>query len=352
MARVSLEAITKRYDNGFQAVNGVTVDIASGEFIALLGPSGCGKTTTLRMVAGLEDITSGTLTIDGRAVNDVPPRDRDVAMVFQSYALYPHMTVRDNMAFGLRIRNMDASEIAKRVESAAAALGLSELLDRKPGQMSGGQRQRVAMGRAIVRQPKVFLFDEPLSNLDARLRTHMRMELGRLHRELGATSIYVTHDQVEAMTLADRIVLMKDGIVQQIGAPMELYERPSNVFVAGFIGHPTMNLLDGRIESGMVHLPGWQMNVGNEVENLDVKVGLRPHDVTLCDPNLATEKSPSLTVQFAEPMGHETLVHLENKTLRLRALVHGEAPQPGMTFSVSVEPSSMHLFHGTTEERI
>ncbi len=352
MARVKLEAVTKRYDNGFQAVKGVSVDIDSGEFIALLGPSGCGKTTTLRMVAGLEDITSGTLTIDDRVVNDVAPRDRDVAMVFQSYALYPHMTVRDNMAFGLRIRKMGDSEINRRVDDAAHALGLSELLDRKPGQMSGGQRQRVAMGRAIVRQPKVFLFDEPLSNLDARLRTHMRMELGRLHRDLGATSIYVTHDQVEAMTLADRIVLMKDGVVQQIGAPMDLYDRPNNVFVAGFIGHPTMNLLPGRIDSKVVQLDGWRCGMRPDVTDMPVMVGLRPHDIKLNDPGTAEEGIPLMTVQFIEPMGHETLVHLNNESLSIRALVHGAAPQAGSIFGVSVDAESIHLFHGETEERV
>ncbi|MEZ4475534.1 MAG: ATP-binding cassette domain-containing protein [bacterium] len=226
MARVELDGVAKRYPNGFQAVKSVQLDVADGEFIVLVGPSGCGKSTTLRMVAGLESISSGELRIDGVRVNDVAPRDRDVAMVFQSYALYPHMTVFENMAFALKLRKMPAAEIRQRVEAVAEQLDITALLDRRPAQMSGGQRQRVAMGRAIVRRPKVFLFDEPLSNLDAKLRLKMRIEVARLHRALGATSLYVTHDQVEAMTLADRIVLMRDGEVQQIGAPLELYHQP------------------------------------------------------------------------------------------------------------------------------
>ncbi|MCA9558681.1 MAG: sn-glycerol-3-phosphate ABC transporter ATP-binding protein UgpC, partial [Myxococcales bacterium] len=243
MARVELDSVGKRYPNGFEAVHAFDIDIADGEFIVLVGPSGCGKSTTLRMVAGLETISSGSLRIDGKQVNHLPPKARDVAMVFQSYALYPHMTVFENMAFGLRLQKVPAAEIEERVRSVAERLGIAALLDRRPKEMSGGQRQRVAMGRAIVRRPRVFLFDEPLSNLDAKLRLQMRVEISRLHDSLGATSLYVTHDQVEAMTLADRIVLMKDGFVQQIGAPLELYARPSNTFVATFVGSPAMNLL-------------------------------------------------------------------------------------------------------------
>ncbi len=252
MARVELDGVEKRYPNGFHAVKGVDIDIGDGEFIVLVGPSGCGKTTTLRMVAGLETISQGELRIDGKRVNDLPPKARDVAMVFQSYALYPHMTVFENMAFGLKLQKRPKDEIARRVKEAAERLGIETLLDRKPKQMSGGQRQRVAMGRAIVRQPRVFLFDEPLSNLDAKLRLQMRVQLSRLHRELGATSLYVTHDQVEAMTLADRIVLLEGGEVQQIGAPLELYERPANRFVASFIGSPAMNLLPARGDGSVV----------------------------------------------------------------------------------------------------
>ena len=352
MAQVTLQNMTKTYPNGFQAVKGVNVDIKAGEFIALLGPSGCGKTTTLRMVAGLESITSGTLLIDGVKVNDISPRDRNVAMVFQSYALYPHMTVRENMAFGLRIQKLDAAEIQNRVSAAAAALGLTELLDRKPGQMSGGQRQRVAMGRAIVRQPKVFLFDEPLSNLDARLRTHMRMELGRLHRELGATSLYVTHDQVEAMTLADRIVLMRDGVVQQIGAPMDLYAKPENAFVAGFIGHPTMNLLDGTITNGEIAVCGWRCGSRDNLDDMAVTVGIRPHDLALVAPDSTLAHGPRYTVDFIEPMGHETLIHLSSGELSLRALSQEMTPRAGDVFCVQVENDCLHLFDAETEARL
>ena len=243
MATVKLENICKIYDGGVKAVDNVNIDIEDQEFVVLVGPSGCGKSTTLRMIAGLEDISSGTLTIDGKVVNDVPPKDRDIAMVFQNYALYPHMTVYDNMAFGLKIRKFDKAEIDKRVREAAKILDIEQLLERKPKALSGGQRQRVAVGRAIVRQPKVFLFDEPLSNLDAKLRVQMRAEISGLHHRLKATMIYVTHDQVEALTMADKIVVMKLGVIQQIGGPLELYNNPDNKFVAGFIGSPPMNFV-------------------------------------------------------------------------------------------------------------
>ena len=251
MAAVALDRLSKRYAAGHAlAVDAVTLDVEHGEFMILLGPSGCGKSTTLRMIAGLEAITSGELSIDGRRVNDVPAKDRDIAMVFQSYALYPHMSVFDNLAFGLRRRSIPGAEIERRVRDAAATLGLAALLDRKPHALSGGQRQRVALGRAIVRDPKVFLFDEPLSNLDAALRVGMRGELARLHRRLGATMIYVTHDQVEAMTLADRICVLRDGVVMQVGSPTELYDTPNSIFVAGFIGSPKMNFINGQIAKG------------------------------------------------------------------------------------------------------
>ena len=247
MARVSLDHVRKVYDDSFTAVHDATFEIQDGEFVVLVGPSGCGKSTTLRMIAGLEDISGGTLRIGDRVVNDVPPKDRDIAMVFQNYALYPHMTVFDNMAFGLKLRKLPASEIRERVENAAETLGLSAVLDRKPKALSGGQRQRVALGRAIVRNPSVFLFDEPLSNLDAKLRVQTRTEISKLHRELGATMVYVTHDQVEAMTMGDRIVVLKDGHVQQIAPPLELYQRPANRFVGEFIGSPAMNTIDGTV---------------------------------------------------------------------------------------------------------
>src|SRR5918996_501293 len=244
MAQGSLRKVVKRFDDT-EAVRGIDLDIADKEFVVLVGPSGCGKSTTLRMIAGLEDITDGDIIIGGDVVNDVPPKDRDIAMVFQNYALYPHMTVAENMSFGLRLKRFPKAEIKQRVEEAARILDIRELLDRKPKQLSGGQRQRVAMGRAIVRHPKVFLFDEPLSNLDAALRSQVRFEIARLHAQLGSTMVYVTHDQVEAMTLADRIVVMDKGIVQQVGTPEELYRRPANLFVAGFIGSPKMNFLKG-----------------------------------------------------------------------------------------------------------
>ena len=249
MASLSLQHIDKTYPNGFKAVKDFNLEIADKEFIIFVGPSGCGKSTTLRMVAGLEDISGGTLKIDGKVMNDVEPKDRDIAMVFQNYALYPHMTVYDNMAFGLKLRKVPKDEIDKKVKEAAKILDLDKLLDRKPKALSGGQRQRVAMGRAIVRAPKVFLMDEPLSNLDAKLRVQMRTEISKLHQRLGATIIYVTHDQTEAMTLGTRIVVMKDGVVQQIDTPQNLYDHPCNQFVAGFIGSPQMNFMDAQIEA-------------------------------------------------------------------------------------------------------
>ncbi len=248
MSSLSLKNICKKYPNGFEAVKDFNLEIADKEFIIFVGPSGCGKSTTLRMVAGLEDISSGELYIDGKLVNDVEPKDRDIAMVFQNYALYPHMTVYDNMAFGLKLRKVPKDEIDKKVREAAEILDLSALLDRKPKALSGGQRQRVAMGRAIVRKPKVFLMDEPLSNLDAKLRVQMRIEIAKLHQNLGTTIIYVTHDQTEAMTLGTRIVVMKAGIVQQVDTPQNLYEKPANLFVAGFMGSPQMNFLDATVK--------------------------------------------------------------------------------------------------------
>jgi multiple sugar transport system ATP-binding protein len=264
MAKVLLKALNKKYDET-HAVKDVNLEIRDREFVVLVGPSGCGKTTTLRMVAGLEEITSGDISIDGRVVNDLPPMDRDIAMVFQNYALYPHMSVYDNMAFGLKMRKFGRDEIQKRVREAAEILGIQPLLARRPRQLSGGQRQRVALGRAIVRHPRVFLFDEPLSNLDAKLRVQMRVELKRLHERLETTAIYVTHDQVEAMTLGDRVVVMKDGWVQQVGEPLELYGRPANRFVAGFIGSPAMNFVEVAIKGAGDAL--WA-----EAEGLRVKV--------------------------------------------------------------------------------
>ena len=290
MATVKLENICKIYDGGVKAVDNVNIDIEDREFVVLVGPSGCGKSTTLRMVAGLEDISSGTLTIDGKVVNDVPPKDRDIAMVFQNYALYPHMTVYDNMAFGLKIRKFDKQEIDRRVREAAKILDIEQLLERKPKALSGGQRQRVAVGRAIVRQPKVFLFDEPLSNLDAKLRVQMRAEISGLHHRLKATMIYVTHDQVEALTMADKIVVMKLGVIQQIGGPLELYNNPDNKFVAGFIGSPPMNFINTKVEAQgdtifvnegtfKIEVTPAQAKVLKPYVGKQVTFGIRPEDV-------------------------------------------------------------------------
>src|SRR5215216_2311727 len=255
MAEIQFKEITKRYPDGFEAVKAIDLDIADGEFMILVGPSGCGKSTALRMIAGLEDITDGDLVIGGERVNDLPPRDRDIAMVFQNYALYPHMTVRDNMGFALKLAKADQGEIDRKVMEAAKILDLEQHLERKPANLSGGQRQRVAMGRAIVRDPKAFLMDEPLSNLDAKLRVQMRTEVSRIQRRLGTTMVYVTHDQTEAMTLGDRVAVMRGGIIQQVAPPKELYEQPANLFVAGFIGSPSMNFVPGYLENDQINLP-------------------------------------------------------------------------------------------------
>src|SRR2546425_6602641 len=291
MAQVMMKDLNKKYDE-VHAVKDVNLHIRDKEFIVLVGPSGCGKSTTLRMVAGLEEITAGEITIGDRVVNDLPPKDRDIAMVFQNYALYPHMTVYDNMAFGLKMRKFPKPEIQKRVQEAAEILGIQNLLKRKPRQLSGGQRQRVALGRAIVRHPRVFLFDEPLSNLDAKLRVQMRVELKKLHTRLNTTAIYVTHDQVEAMTLGDRVVVMRDGVVQQVGEPLELYNAPVNRFVAGFLGSPGMNFAAVRVSGGKdalrAHKPGFGIEVPPELAprlapyvERDVTVGIRPEDLHL-----------------------------------------------------------------------
>ncbi|WP_046468210.1 ABC transporter ATP-binding protein [Allosalinactinospora lopnorensis] len=324
MAKVRLAGISKIYPDGTSAVSDLHLDISEGEFLVLVGPSGCGKTTALRMVAGLEEISSGTLTIGERVVNRVPARDRDVAMVFQSYALYPHLSVRDNIAFGLQLRKVAKSEIRRRVEGAAGTLGLTDHLDRRPRNLSGGQRQRVAMGRAIVRSPQAFLMDEPLSNLDAKLRVQMRAEISRIQRDLGVTTIYVTHDQVEAMTLGDRVAVMKKGVLQQVAPPQELYERPTNIFVAGFIGSPSMNLLQGRLESDGA---GARLALGEQALTVpasllaerpalrdylgrDVAVGIRPEDMEDADLVEASEGTVlTSTTDLVEALGSELLLH-------------------------------------------
>jgi multiple sugar transport system ATP-binding protein len=326
VAQIALSHVGKVYDDGTRAVTDLNLAIEDGEFLVFVGPSGCGKTTALRMVAGLETITEGEVRIGDRVVNNIPPRDRDVAMVFQSYALYPHLSVRDNIAFGLTLRKMPKNEVTKRVEDAAQVLGLSEYLDRKPRNLSGGQRQRVAMGRAIVRQPQAFLMDEPLSNLDAKLRVQMRSEIGRLQRDLNVTTIYVTHDQTEAMTLGHRVAVMKKGVLQQTAPPQTLYDHPDNLFVAGFIGSPAMNFLTGKLardDAGgfIVQLGKEHLGVPAEVlaarpalagfENRDVTVGIRPEDIE--DASIAGPSEGKTLVgraELVEPLGSDLMVHL------------------------------------------
>jgi multiple sugar transport system ATP-binding protein len=314
MAEIKLEGVTKRYPDGFEAVKGIDLDIKDGEFMILVGPSGCGKSTALRMIAGLEDITDGELKIGENTVNDIAPKDRDVSMVFQNYALYPHMSVRDNMAFPLKLRKMDKGEIDKRVSEAAKVLDLEQHLDRKPSQLSGGQRQRVAMGRAIVREPAAYLMDEPLSNLDAKLRVQMRTEVARLQQRMGTTTVYVTHDQVEAMTLGDRVAVMRAGEIQQVATPMDLYNHPVNLFVAGFIGSPSMNFMPATVENGKLKLPMGAVDLpeGADAQG-EVIAGIRPEHFE--DAKLVDQEARGRGVTFQakidvlESMGSELYAH-------------------------------------------
>ena len=357
MAVVTLKDLTKIYDRAVApAAQDVSLDIADREFMVLLGPSGCGKTTTLRMIAGLEAISSGTLTIDGQKMNDVPARDRDIAMVFQSYALYPHMTVRDNLAFGLKRRSVPRAEIASRVAAVADTLELSELLTRKPHALSGGQRQRVALGRAIVRDPKVFLFDEPLSNLDAALRVSTRSEIASLHRRLGATMIYVTHDQIEAMTLGTRICIMNGGRVMQVGRPLDVYHQPANTFVAGFLGNPPMNLLpatvtdgpggqDVAVGGGTLQMPGDRMP--EAAPNSELTFGIRPENVALRRQHDGAVAELAGRVTQLEALGAETIVtsSVEGTNAVLTARVAGDAGlQIGETCALFLDLGTAHLF--------
>jgi multiple sugar transport system ATP-binding protein len=363
-APVLLEGVRKEYDGGVVAVYGVDLSVGAGEFVVLVGPSGCGKSTTLRMVAGLESITSGRLSIGERVVNDVPPSERDIAMVFQSYALYPHMSVRDNMAFALRLRKRPATEIADRVAAAASTLGLATMLDRTPRQLSGGQRQRVAIGRAIVREPSVFLFDEPLSNLDAALRGEMRRALAGIHQRLGATMLYVTHDQVEAMTLGDRIVVMHEGRVRQVDTPAMVYDHPHDTFVAGFLGSPPMNLLAGvlmqRDERWLVQLadaPALELALtpalaaaAAQASSRSVIVGIRPEHLTAAPAaGAAPSDGIAATVVLAEPLGHEQLLHLRSGgvTFTVRG-APGARPPTGSLVAVRMAPDHLHLFDAAT----
>ncbi|MFC2084651.1 ABC transporter ATP-binding protein, partial [Bacteroidota bacterium] len=323
MAEVKLVNITKSYDGKLNAVDNVSLDINDKEFVVLVGPSGCGKSTTLRLVAGLEEITSGELYIDSNLVNNTPPKDRDIAMVFQNYALYPHMTAFDNLAFGLKIRKFNKKEIKERVDYAAGILGIEDLLHRKPKELSGGQRQRVAVGRAIVRKPKVFLFDEPLSNLDAKLRVQMRTEISRLHNKLETTMIYVTHDQTEAMTMGNRIVIMKDGVINQIDTPINIYNNPVNKFVAGFIGSPAMNFISGKIisdpdlffisvdNSVKIPLINEQQEKLKSYINEEVTIGIRPEDIMVSNQLNAQTHQVTTTLDVVEPMGNETIIYFK-----------------------------------------
>jgi multiple sugar transport system ATP-binding protein len=349
MASVEIRDVKKAYGSA-HVIHGVTVDISDGEFVILVGPSGCGKSTLLRMIAGLENITGGEIRIGSRVVNNVPPKERDIAMVFQNYALYPHMTVADNMAFSLKLKKAPRTEIESRVARAADILGLKPLLDRYPRQLSGGQRQRVAMGRAIVRDPQVFLFDEPLSNLDAKLRVAMRAEIKALHQRLKTTTVYVTHDQIEAMTMADKIVVMHDGIVEQIGAPLDLYDRPANLFVAGFIGSPSMNVLEGRVESSGFVMGDTVLPIKGAPaasSGRPVYYGIRPEHFQLANDGLAVE------VIVVEPTGSETQVFAKAGGRDITCVFRERVTaRPGEIIHITPDPALVHLFDKETGQRI
>ncbi len=367
MGGVRLEDVRKVYANGRVAVAGATFEVRAGELIVFVGPSGCGKTTLLRMIAGLEDITSGTLSIAGRVVNDLPPKARDIAMVFQNYALYPHMTVAENLGFGLKLRGEARDEIARKVQAAAEMLGLDQVLRSRPGQLSGGQQQRVALGRALVREPRVFLLDEPLSNLDAKMRLSMRVEIARLHRRLGTTMIYVTHDQIEAMTLGQRIVVLNDGIIQQIDTPTNVYRRPVNLFVASFLGSPAINMLRGRYRAGDggilemgadVHLAlgldaatlrGLTAHVGR-----DLVLGLRPEALRLAAGALPAHWPRFVAqVEVVEPVGSEVFVEMRWRACALTARLPPAAlPVPGESMEVAFDPAELLFFDAGDGTRI
>jgi multiple sugar transport system ATP-binding protein len=352
MASVSIDGVQK-YFGQTHIIKGVSVEIEDGEFCVLVGPSGCGKSTLLRMIAGLEEITGGTIRIGNKVVNQMPPKERDIAMVFQNYALYPHMTVRDNMAFSLMLAKQPQSVIDERVRKAAGILGLNELLSRFPRQLSGGQRQRVAMGRAIVRDSQVFLFDEPLSNLDAKLRVQMRTEIKELHQRIRTTSIYVTHDQIEAMTMADKIVVMRDGVVEQIGSPLELYDRPANQFVAGFIGSPSMNFLPGRIRGGQVELASGDRlpipSTSRATEGQEVIYGTRPEHIEMAQGN---EGIPT-DVVVVEPTGADTQVYTKIAGVEVTSVFRERYDfRPGETIRLRPDTDRAHLFDAASGRRL
>lgn len=370
MAHVRLNQVRKIYDNGHVAVAGADFEVGDGELLVLVGPSGCGKSTLLRMIAGLEDITSGELSIDGRRVNDMAPKDRDIAMVFQSYALYPHMTVAENLAFGLKLRGLDRAQIDAKIGAAADMLGLADMLKRLPRQLSGGQRQRVALGRALVREPKVFLLDEPLSNLDARLRLSMRTVIARLHRRLDATMIYVTHDQIEAMTLGQRIVVLKDGVIQQIDTPMALYEKPANQFVAGFLGSPAMNLLPGTLSSGGdalrlddadIDLPlglsaqeAHALSRSTRGDDGRLVIGLRPEALRpAMDEDGIGAAAFRARLDAVEPVGNEIFLNLALAGRELVCRVPPmRLPAPGSDIALRFDPAQLHFFGAGDGARI
>ncbi len=362
MAQVTLRKVVKKYDE-VTAVRGIDLDITDKEFIVLVGPSGCGKSTTLRMIAGLEEITGGDIAIGGDVVNDVPPKDRDIAMVFQNYALYPHMNVYENMSFGLKLKRTPKDEIDRRVKQAAQILDITELLDRKPKQLSGGQRQRVAMGRAIVRDPKVFLFDEPLSNLDAKLRVQMRTEIKKVHQKVRTTTVYVTHDQVEAMTLADRVVVMNQGLIEQVGSPNDLYHSPATKFVAGFIGSPAMNFIPCQLEQAA---GGLRMRVSDKLSfpvpasrsaryashagKTSLVLGLRPEHIIETRPHAEPDQHDfEQQIEVVEPMGMETLVYFNIGGAEVCGRVSPNAPSAaGKSMKLRADLSNMHLIDDTT----
>ncbi|WP_137136333.1 sn-glycerol-3-phosphate ABC transporter ATP-binding protein UgpC [Rhizobium sp. FKY42] len=357
MASVSLRKLEKSY-GALRIVKGIDLEIQDGEFVVFVGPSGCGKSTTLRMVAGLESISDGEIRIGERVVNKLAPRERDIAMVFQDYALYPHKTVRENMGFSLKVRGVSMKDAEGRINEAAEMLGIAHLLERRPGQLSGGQRQRVAMGRAIVRRPQVFLFDEPLSNLDAKLRGQVRTEIKRLHQQIGTTIIYVTHDQVEAMTLADRIVILKGGDIEQVGTPDEVYNKPQSVFVGGFVGSPAMNFAKAKVQGGALafasgdRLPLSALASTRQglADGRDVIVGIRPeHFVTYADPAMTL----AAKVQVVEPLGSDTLVHFAIGGEMLTARMPPEMrPEVGSELRLGLDPTKVHLFDAVTERAI
>lgn len=370
MPYVSFQKIKKVFPNGFVAVQDFNLDINQGEFIVFVGPSGCGKTTTLRMLAGLEEISDGTISLNDQIINDFEPKDRNIAMVFQNYALYPHMTIYDNMAYGLKVQKLDAKLIRERIMDAIKILGFPEdYLKRRPAQLSGGQKQRVALGRTIVRRPAIFLMDEPLSNLDAKLRVQMRYEITKIHKEIGATTIYVTHDQIEAMTMADRIVVMNDGHIQQIGTPTDIYEHPENLFVANFVGSPAMNLFDGHYQDGNLKLsnetslkipPEWE-SAYRDFEGQDVVIGFRPDD---CHINYARETTPShrnvlpITIDAFELLGHETIIYATQNGLQWVAkqetmdLKEKAIHRNSVSVQLEVSAKRMHVFDKATGKRI